>query len=313
MRVHRPVADLAHAFETGMHSYGSVNLYASWHPTPGLTTHWDDHDVFVVQVRGGKRWRLFGPTRPSPTRVDVGHRRNAPSRPLWEGSLTAGDLFYIPRGWWHDAQVDAAPGEAPGSIHLTCQTRTLTGASLMRWLEDKLRAHEFFRRDVPFLAGEAALDEYLQRFRELVASALDHCTAPAVKADFVGRWRDHTNLRLGPWIDPWRSPDWDGFRLQLLGFDHAELSEQADSLQLAANGWMHDFDPHAAPLIRPLLESPEVTVGALKRVDAATFPAEWVDDFLRVLIKKAILVAAEPSDQLSRRAVAESAGATTNG
>ena len=294
-QIHPPVAELAHALETAMHSYASVNLYVSWRPTRGLDTHWDDHDVFVAQVCGRKRWRIFAPTRAWPTHKDVDHRREPPTTPLWEGHLTPGDLFFIPRGWWHDAEVDAAPGEAPGSIHLTSQTVTATGTSLMRWLENKLIKHELFRRDLPLMAGEAALEEYLADFRALLAAQLERCTAKAVKSDYANRWRDRATARLGPWIDPWQNPAWDRCSLSLLGYEHAALSEQADCARLSANGWVHRFDLRATGLLRPLLERQETLVADLKAIDPKAYPPDFVDGFLMTLVKKAIVVAREPS------------------
>ena len=150
----RSVADLAHAFETALHSYAYVNLYASWRSTRGFGTHWDDHDVYVVQIRGEKLWQLYGPTRKYPMKVDTALDDSVPGVPVWKGNLTAGDVFYIPRGWWHDARVPPAQ-QGTGSIHLTCQIRTLTGQDVLVWLGSKLAQHELFRRDVPLMAEQS--------------------------------------------------------------------------------------------------------------------------------------------------------------
>ena len=139
------VADLGHAFETALHNYALVNLYVSWQATRGFATHWDGHDVFVLQVRGEKRWYLYGPTRRSPTSEDTAPARSAPGTPVWEGTLRPGDVFFVPRGWWHDARMSSAQGGA-GSIHLTCHVRPVTGQHLLVWLGGKLAQHELFRK-----------------------------------------------------------------------------------------------------------------------------------------------------------------------
>ena len=170
----RAVGELADAMETAMHTYAAANLYASWRAMPGFDTHWDGHDVFIVQVFGRKTWPLFGPTRPSPTRSDVALDGAPPEKTVWEGDVEAGDVFYVPRGWWHDATV---PAECEGgSIHLSCSTHVHTGASLVDWLEGKLTAHELFRREIPLLAPPDTFGAYLEAFERLLTSA---CGTPS--------------------------------------------------------------------------------------------------------------------------------------
>ncbi|MEU9499710.1 cupin domain-containing protein [Streptomyces sp. NPDC048196] len=48
--LHEPVADLAQHLEGWLRTHVQVNAYASWSAQEGFGTHWDDHDVIVVQV-----------------------------------------------------------------------------------------------------------------------------------------------------------------------------------------------------------------------------------------------------------------------
>ena len=291
----RSVADLAHAFETALHSYSYVNLYASWRSTRGFGTHWDDHDVFVVQVRGEKLWKLYGPTRKFPTKVDTVHEDRAPSTPVWAGSLTAGDVFFIPRGWWHDARVQPAQ-QGAGSIHLTCQVRTLTGQDVLVWLGSKLAQHELFRRDVPLMAAESQLAQYLEEFKNLVESVLEVSTARELKDDHRNRWTERPTTAFGRWIEPWKSPEWDRYRIGLRGVDHATLrrNDEDGSVLLTANGWTHTLDPRCLALMEPLVESEDVAVQTLKEINPAMLSAGFVDDFIKTLIRKAVVVAVPP-------------------
>ncbi len=289
----RSVADLAHAFEIALHSYSYINLYASWHSTRGFGTHWDDHDVFIIQVRGEKLWQLYGPTRKFPTKVDTSLNDSAPGTPVWKGNLTAGDVFYIPRGWWHDAQAPAKE-EGPGSIHLTCHVRTLTGQDVLVWLGSKLSQFELFRKDVPLMATEGQLAEYFQDLKSLVKSVLADRTARELKDDYRNRWTERPAASFGPWVEPWKSPEWDRYRIVLRGFHQAALQCNEDSILLTANGWAYTLDPRCLALIQSLVESEDVTVNALKAVNPGMFSAGFVDDFIKSLIRKAIVVALPP-------------------
>jgi ribosomal protein L16 Arg81 hydroxylase len=92
-----------------------ANAYISWKGTPGFNVHWDDHDTFIAQVHGRKRWQVYGMTFAHPLFVDVAEIEAPPvDRPVWSGYVESGDLLYIPRGVWHSAAADSGP-----SVHLT--------------------------------------------------------------------------------------------------------------------------------------------------------------------------------------------------
>ena len=46
----------------------NVNLYASWRRDNGFGLHWDDHDVFILQIAGAKDWQIYPDTAPHPLR-----------------------------------------------------------------------------------------------------------------------------------------------------------------------------------------------------------------------------------------------------
>ena len=89
----------------------AANGYLSFGGKGAFNRHWDTHDVFVVQLIGRKQWKVFRPTLelPMPMHKSAAHRDDCPSTPVFDGHLDAGDVLYIPRGWWHEAC--AFPGE----------------------------------------------------------------------------------------------------------------------------------------------------------------------------------------------------------
>lgn len=92
-----------------------INAYRSPAGAAGFAPHWDVHDVFVVQLEGAKRWRLYGTPLPLPLRSQrAKDHLDDPGRPRSEWLVTAGDALYVPRGVVHDAIATDAP-----SLHLT--------------------------------------------------------------------------------------------------------------------------------------------------------------------------------------------------
>ncbi|WP_455753532.1 JmjC domain-containing protein [Streptomyces lavendulae] len=127
-KLHSSVQVLAEALERHFRTDVQANLYASWHPTETFGIHWDDHDTVIFQLEGAKRWNLYGATRTDPLRLVVEAPEKPEGPPLAEVVLQAGDMLYMPRGWWHT--VAATQGR---SLHLTCGLTSATGRHLLVW------------------------------------------------------------------------------------------------------------------------------------------------------------------------------------
>ena len=82
-----------------------ANGYIAFGEKESFGAHWDKHDVFAVQLIGRKRWRIFPPTFPLPMEQHMSrdHKKDCPDKPVFDDYLNAGDVLYIPRGWWHTA------------------------------------------------------------------------------------------------------------------------------------------------------------------------------------------------------------------
>ena len=145
-----------------------VNLYAGWHSEPGFNVHWDDHDVIVLQLAGRKKWMIYGETRKHPLASDVERDTTPPDEPIWEETISDGDLLYIPRGFWHVATpLDEA------SLHLTIGIPNRTGIDLMTWLTQRLRTSEVFRKDLPKFKCKEERSAHLDAMFEIVRERLN--------------------------------------------------------------------------------------------------------------------------------------------
>jgi hypothetical protein len=164
--LYQPLDRLAEGLERSFRAHAQINAYAGWRTSRGFDLHWDDHDVFILQVTGRKRWSIYGATRPFPLAGDIEPNQKPDGEPLWDATLEAGDLLYIPRGWWHVA----FPLDEP-TLHLTVGIHNRTGLDLLRWLADRMRASENFRKDLPRFASRGERAAHMERLRsELLAA-----------------------------------------------------------------------------------------------------------------------------------------------
>src|SRR5207244_11533076 len=98
------VATLCRDLETGLHCPGNINMYLTPAGAQGFGPHFDDHDVFIVQIEGYKRWRLYESARKLPLKFeDLIVPRERLVGPVEEVRLEPGDLLYLPPGFVHEA------------------------------------------------------------------------------------------------------------------------------------------------------------------------------------------------------------------
>ena len=100
------------------------NVYLTPPATQGFAPHYDDVEVFMLQVEGRKRWKIY---KPSSVKDDIELPRvssrnfkqtEVKGEPEIYEILEPGDLLYVPRGWVH--QGEALAGEH--SLHVTIST-----------------------------------------------------------------------------------------------------------------------------------------------------------------------------------------------
>ncbi|MEV0990646.1 cupin domain-containing protein [Streptomyces sp. NPDC049949] len=112
----------------------------------GFNLHVDTSDSVILQLAGSKSWEVRGETLKAP--LNEVRRTATPSEEvLWRGSLAAGDLMCVPRGYWHTAtRTDQAPGGY--SLHVTFGIVERTGMDWLRALTERANHVEPFRHDV---------------------------------------------------------------------------------------------------------------------------------------------------------------------
>ncbi|NWU29776.1 RIOX2 oxygenase, partial [Dyaphorophyia castanea] len=101
--------------------FGSLvgsNVYITPQGSQGLPPHYDDVEVFILQLEGEKHWRLYKPTVPLAREYNVESEDRIGS-PTHEFILKPGDLLYFPRGTIHQADT---PQGISYSTHVTIST-----------------------------------------------------------------------------------------------------------------------------------------------------------------------------------------------
>jgi hypothetical protein len=140
------LADLCRTVEKTFSSHFQTNIYLSPPHAQGFKTHFDNHDVFVLQVSGSKLWTLYDAGLVLPLR---GQRfdpdKHIPGAATREFTLQAGDLFYCPRGLFHSARSTDET-----SLHITLGLIGKTWADVMiEAVSDACLQSTAFRANLP--------------------------------------------------------------------------------------------------------------------------------------------------------------------
>ena len=133
---HQPVRRLLLGLERSFGALCGANSYITPGSCQGLAPHFDDVEVFMMQLEGSKRWRLHEP--PSGEEFPVPRDYSRDFMPdeleslLLDSVIESGDLLYVPRGVVHQG-VACSSGF---SHHLTVSTYQKTAwCNVDFWIE----------------------------------------------------------------------------------------------------------------------------------------------------------------------------------
>ena len=282
-----PLEELAAGLEQFFHERIQINAYAGWHTSRGFDLHWDDHDVFILQVTGRKRWSVYGITTPHPLAGDSNPKPTG--APVWEATLEDGDFLYIPRGWWHVA----IPLDEP-TLHLTIGVHNRTGIDLLQWLTQQMRASEVFRQDLPRFATETERRAHLKRLEEtLLAQWNDELLARYEQAlDALAEPRPRLSL-------PWSATaqflppvdDKECF-VRLTAPRPLDLQIADGVIEFACNKKRWRFAVAAASILRPLADGRTCSLTELYKASEGRLDVQTVRSFLGELIRYGLIAVA---------------------
>ena len=169
-----------------------TNCYLTPPNGAGFTPHWDNHDVFVLQVLGSKNWKVENKRRRLPGKTDF--MSDEEGRHITKDSmaftLNQGDLIYIPRGVVHAAECGA-----DASLHITLGVQARTWEELLNsTISDLVSQDDSLRYALPpgFMNGP----------KDKLAEGIVALLKRAMKPDHVGatidRFRDKLVTKVPP-------------------------------------------------------------------------------------------------------------------
>jgi len=170
------LGEFCRAVEEIFSCHVQTNIYLTPSGNQGFPIHYDNHDVFVMQVSGAKAWRLYGVPVETPfrgERFELGQYE--PGEVSQEFTLNPGDCVYVPRGMMHDAEN---VGDEP-SLHITVGVITKTWADLMlESISELALTSPEFRRSLPAGFAQRDFDREAARahFDKLRQEIADHAS-----------------------------------------------------------------------------------------------------------------------------------------
>lgn len=150
------LADFCRKLERLFGCHVQTNLYLTPPNEQGFRTHYDNHDVFIVQITGEKRWTIYSAPVDTPYRGENFSLEEVPGEEKTVFTLKSGDVAYIPRGYFHDAVNETAD---QASLHITVGLIVRTWADLMlEAVSEVCLANTEFRRALPRGYAEPGFD-----------------------------------------------------------------------------------------------------------------------------------------------------------
>ena len=267
----------------------------------------DDHDVFVLQVAGTKRWHLYGETRRFPAPPRCGAEREAAPGDGVERGDKGGATSSTYRGGG-----GTTPAPSPATVRTTPAACTLAAASSRppgstSWSGSPEGSPATRRSAATFPTPRTG--SATPTTRPSGSSSSKSCEGTsdrgsATTCDPLGpSARGRASARPS---SPGSLPTGERYGIRLRGASHATTERSSDGdLVLEANGYRWTFDGRCMALMAPLLRGETVRVGAFREAAAEGAVAEgaapegvsasFADEVARVLVMRGIAQAVPPA------------------
>lgn len=232
------------------------SAYAAFGSRDSFRCHWDTRDIFAIQLIGRKRWIVYEPSFEAPLYTqqskDYEHEYPCPETPCMDFILEPGDIFYLPRGWWHNP---LPIGEA--TFHLALGTFPAYTVDYLDWAIKQMPAFLEARRSLSdWENDQSTLVAVGHHFNSFINDPKHY---QHFMDEFVGATRTQSPLAIELFGNPASTgiPKQAGLRLNV----HRTLD--LDDGYLIANGTRLNLDGQGVRLIRWISEHPETCLAEL--------------------------------------------------
>lgn len=251
-------ADLLNGLSAELCAPTRINLYLSPARHQGYRRHYDTHDVFILQIEGSKRWRVFPPTIEAPLFHQKYHGTDAPEEnsAYFDDVISAGDLLYVPKGHWHYALAESEP-----SLHLTLAMFFRTGIDFLEWFVDELREDPRVRDALPLdvrdVWNETPSQRWKPRVEELRSIVGDRLGRDDIAARYyefvVANQKNRRPFSFPNHLGAPSGGDLEGSRLRAVPKSWLIRREDAgECIQLVCAGRLLTLPRWSEPLVRTL-------------------------------------------------------------
>ncbi|SFW13377.1 JmjC domain-containing protein [Chitinophaga sancti] len=170
IQYHQPLQDLVTSVDEVFNCSSGVNLFITPSHAQCFQVHYDEHDLFIIQVSGSKHWKIFEsgvylPLEPQNKRsVDFSGLEL-----LYDITLEQGDLLYMPRGFVHEVTTTDLL-----SCHITLG---MQNTSLIKRFADyvtqaAMQDDPLFRKAYIHGSKRSELAQLKARLKEMLSSAV---------------------------------------------------------------------------------------------------------------------------------------------
>ena len=266
-RADETMAGFCRSLEEVFSCHVQSNAYLTPPGNQGFNTHYDDHDVFIVQVHGEKQWRLYAKPVENPYSGE-GFKAgvHSPGEIQQEFLLRAGDCLYIPRGLMHDASVHGDDL----SLHIT------VGLIVKKWADLMLEAisevalkNPKFRRSLPpgYARPDSDKNALEARFRELAREFAEQADFGEVLAYFQENFAKLRRPNLSGALIDAASPITENDLFVRRPFLQAILRRGESEAVIVAPGGNVHFDGKALAGLEVFLSGEPFSIAAFAELD----------------------------------------------
>lgn len=232
-----------------------VSGYLAFGEDASYKNHWDTRDVFAVQLIGKKHWSLSAPNFDMPLYMqqskDLPHIPE-PETVDMEVVLEAGDILYIPRGWWHNPVPMGCE-----TFHLAVGTFPPNGHDYMQWLMKKVPDIAGFRHNLQnWTHDEGRLEAAAEEFAAQITDSTNYET---FMQEFLGDQRTDSGFIFEILGNPYSEGLPEDALLSLNTVDDSTLEKG----YLIANGIKLNIDDASTSVLNTLKQEGTVSMKQL--------------------------------------------------